>query len=283
MINNLVVISDTHVGCQLGLCCPKIKLSDGGTYLFSPFQEKIWNKWLEFWNEWVPIVTRGEPYGVVINGDLMDGRHHNSTTQISQNLADQEHIASEIFYPIAEKCALTESGERCLFITRGTPVHTGESAENEERLAERIKPHKDASGNNSAYEWWIRIGTGKTALCNFNHHIGTTGRAHYESSALMAELSDAYVEAGRWNGIPPDIVVRSHRHRFCEVKISSAGGDGIVVVTPGWQLKTPFVWKIPGGRNSNPQIGGIILRAGNEEHFTRHRVWNIERSPEVVI
>jgi hypothetical protein len=206
MINNLVVISDTHIGCQLGLCCPKITLDQGGTYTASPFQTKIWGKWREFWDEWVPIVTRGEPFGVVINGDLMDGRHHNSTTQISQNLADQEHIASEILYPIAEKCALTDTGERCLFITRGTPVHTGESAENEERLAERLRPHKDAVGNNSAFEWWIRIGTGKTALCNFNHHIGTTGRTHYESSALMAELSDAYVEAGRWHGIPPDIV-----------------------------------------------------------------------------
>jgi ribonucleoside-triphosphate reductase len=79
------------------------------------------------------------------------------------------------------------------------------------------------------------------------------------------------------------IVGNSHRHRFIEVKVSTAGGDGIVVVTPGWQLATPFVQKLPGGRTSTPQIGGILLRAGDEEHFTRHKIWNIERAPEVVI
>jgi len=31
-------------------------------------------------------------------------------------------------------------------------------------------------------------------------------------------------------------------------------------VTPAWQGKTPFVWKIPGGRLSQPQFGGVIIR-----------------------
>ena len=39
------------------------------------------------------IQKNNEPYAVLINGDSLDGVHHNSTTQISHNLGDQAFIA----------------------------------------------------------------------------------------------------------------------------------------------------------------------------------------------
>ena len=270
MKNNLIVISDPHCGCQFGLCPSEgVRLDGGGWYAPSRYQRQVWAWWQEFWSEWVPTVTRGEPFSVVVNGDATDGRHHRSVTQVSQNESDQARIAEQCLAPVVELC------EGDFYLVRGTEAHVGPSAENEERLAKSLGATPDSDGNYSRYELWLRIG-GK-CLCHLSHHIGTTGATHYESTAVMKELAEAFTEAGRWRDDPPDVVVRSHRHRGIEIKIPTARDYGISFTTPGWQLKTPFVYKIPGGRAAPPQFGGSLVRQGDEEFYARHRIWSLPR------
>ena len=274
-VRNLIIVSDTHCGCQFGLYpTGKTKVDGGGSYNPSTLQRKVWKYWLKFWNEWVPTACHGEPFAVVVNGDMLDGRHHGSVTQVSQNLADQQRIAEAVFAPIVEKC------EGRFYVIRGTEAHVGQSAENEENCARALKAIPDENGLYSRFELWVRVGKG---LCHILHHIGTTGSSHYESSAIMKELSEAYAEAGRWRNEPPDVVVRSHRHRHCEVRVPTSLGYGISFCTAGWQLKTPFVYKIPGGRYTTPQVGGSLIRQGDEDLYTRHKTWSIGRSKEVGI
>jgi hypothetical protein len=73
------------------------------------------------------------------------------------------------------------------------------------------------------------------------------------------------VEAARWGQPTPDFTIRSHRHRHSMITIPTVRGPAIVAVTPCWQGKTPFVWKIPGGRLSLPQWGGLVIRRGKGE------------------
>jgi len=276
-VNNVIVVSDLHCGCRMGLCPPgKHHLDEGGTYEPSKLQLKMWEWWREFWDEWVPKVTRGEPYAIVLNGDMIDGEHHGSKTPISTNINDQRHIAQKALRPEIEKC-------ENLYIVRGTEAHVGKSAEFEENFAESLGAVQTPTGEYSSWELWLRVGGKKGCLAHFMHHIGTTGRTHYESSAPMAELGEAFAEAGRWHDKAPDIVARAHRHRFIEVRLPAENGYGIVFVTPGWQLRTPFSQRIAGGRNSLPQFGGVLIRQGNEEHYTRSFVRNVSRVPEVVI
>jgi len=267
-IKNAIVISDLHCGCQMALCPPKVKLDTGGKYEASHYQMKIWECWQSFWNEWVPRVTRDEPYCVVLNGDALDGRHHNAVTQISQNLADQHNIAMEILGPITEKC----NGK--LYFIRGTEAHVGPAAENEERLARELKTVTDENGNYSRFELYLDLGG---CLAHFNHHIGTTGSMHYESTALMKEYTEFCADSARWARKLPDIVIRSHRHRKAEIKVPSHRGEGICFTTAGWQLRTPFVYRIPGGRITTPMIGGSLVRQGDEEFYARHQVWETKR------
>ena len=104
-LNNLVVVSDIHCGCRLGLLHPDgIKLDDGGLYQPSEFQILLWDYWREFWDKWVPNATRNEPYAVCFNGDALDGVHHKATHQISHNLSDQAAIAEQILAPIVKLC-----------------------------------------------------------------------------------------------------------------------------------------------------------------------------------
>lgn len=272
-IKNLVVISDTHCGCRFALCPPKVRLDGGAYYHASSSQTAILGCWHLFWDDFVPRATKGEPYSVVVNGDCMDGRHHKSTTQISQNLSDQQNIAYEMLYPIVEKC------DGRFYMIRGSEAHTGQSAENEEKLATALGAIPDENGHRSRHEMYIRVGEN---IVHVAHHIGTTSRLHYETSALMAEMAEFFGDSARWDEPFPQVVARSHRHRNCEIVVPTHRGSATCFATAGWQLKTPFVYRLPGGRVTTPMIGGSVVRQGDRKIYTQHETWQLQR-PKLVI
>ena len=273
--NNLVVISDLHIGDELGLCRPDSARTDnGGQYKPPEVIQKMWSWWEEFWGQWVPDVCRGEPFAVCVNGDAMDGRHHGAVHQWTQNLAMQQEEAEAILRPIVTLC------EGRYYHIRGTEAHVGPSGEQEESLARALGAIPNEDGQFARFEMWVRIGRG---LAHLSHHIGTSGSMSYESSALMRELSESYVESGRWNNEAPDWVARSHRHRNCEVRVHTHKGFATVFTTPAWQLKTPFAYRIAGARQSLPQVGGSLMRCGDEDLYTRHKVFNLQRAAEVTL
>ena len=122
--------------------------------------------------------------------------------------------------------------------------------------------------------------TKRTAVLWRSERRTGSGSAAHEASAVNAELTASYVEAARWGKEPPDYIVRSHRHRFIGVDLSSYKGFGSAIVTPAWQGKTPFAWKIPGARLTEPQIGGILIRQGDRQHYYNRFVKTFERSKE---
>lgn len=273
LLRNLVVVSDLHCGCRLGLHSDDpTPLDDGGTYHPSSLQRTVWEWWTEFWDDWVPEACHGEPYAVLVVGDTLDGVHHKSTSQISQNLADQAEIAYRILAPVVERC-----GKR-IYMIRGTEAHVGPSGVEEDRLARRLGAVPDQDGRYARWETWIELGEG---LIHATHHIGTTGSQAYESTAVMRELAEAYAEAGRWRQRPPDVLVRGHRHRHIEIRVPTSLGYGIAFTSPAWQLKTPFTYRIPGARQSLPQIGGSVIRQGDTDLYTRHWVRSPERTPTI--
>jgi hypothetical protein len=150
----------------------------------------------------------------------------------------------------------------------------------EERLARTLRAIPDEQGHSARYELWIAVGLG---LVHCSHHIGTTGASHYESTAIMKELTESYAEAGRWKLRSPDVVVRSHRHRHLEVRVPTSLGYGISFCTAGWQLKTPFGHRTAQGRVTSPQIGGSLIRQGDDDLYTRHFTRSIGRTETVVI
>jgi hypothetical protein len=277
-VRNLIVVSDTHCGCRLAICPPgDIPLDDGGTYRASKMQARLYALWREFFDDWLPEVTRGEPYDLLHNGDCIDGTHHGNTTQISHNIEDQLRIAYALLQPEVAKCKATGG---TYYHIRGTGAHVGQSGVYEEMLAMRLGAKPNAEGQHARYDLWKRVGGPDGPLVHALHHIGTTSSAAHEASAVNAELTATYVEAARWGKQPPDFIVRSHRHRSLAVDINSSRGYAAAIVTPAWQLKTPFVWRIPGARVSEPQVGGIVIRNGGEEFYYRRKVWSLDRSPE---
>jgi hypothetical protein len=269
-IKNVVVVSDIHAGSALGLCPPEgAPLDDGGVYKPSKAQLTMWSWWEEFWGEWVPWAVEGEPYCVVFNGDALDGVHHGTTTLISANLGDQAEIAHQILEPIVAKC------DGKYWHIRGTEAHVGQSAAEEERLAKRLGAVRSPEGHYARWELWKQLGD--ACLIHFLHHIGTTSSNAYEGTAVHKELVESFVEAARWGHQPPDFIIRSHRHRHFETKVMTGRGRASAVVTPGWQLKTPFTFKIAGARLSQPQCGGIVIRRNKDVHYAIEKVWSLSR------
>lgn len=275
MIKNAIVISDIHAGSKLGLMPPEVVLDEGTIVRQSPLQRKLWQMWKEFTGVYIPEWTKGEDYILVNNGDSIDGDHHETSTIITRNLNDQVKIADMILRPEINKPKCKK-----YFQIRGTEAHVGKSGQFEEQLAKGLGAEPIGKGKHKIYSrWdlWLQMGNG--SLVNFTHHVGNTNSAPYESTAVYKEYIEACVEAGRWGLKTPDVVVRSHRHRQMEIRIPTKRGYGISLVTPAWQLKTPFTFKLGLGRASTPQIGGYLIREGDEDVvYTRFKVWNIERS-----
>jgi hypothetical protein len=219
-------------------------------------------------------VTGGRPFDLVFNGDAIDGVHHGSTTQISHNIGDQVALGRAILAPLVEKAST-------YYHIRGTEAHVGQSAEHEERLARELGARPNSDGQFARYELWKRLMGPKGPLIHFLHHVGSTGSSAYEATAVYKELVESYVEAGRWGDEPPQAIVRSHRHRYLKAEVGAGAGYAFAVVTPAWQMKTPFAFKIPGARGSQPQIGGIVLKVGDEDGlYSRAFVRRIERPEE---
>ena len=272
-VSNVVVISDTHAGCRLALCPPDgVKVDDGGYYFPEGAQKKLWGHWEEFWNDWVPKVTEGEPFHVVHNGDAVEGIHHRSTTQISHNTYDQRKIGYRVLAPIAEK-ARASGGN--YYHVRGTEAHVGSSACDEEALAEQLQAVPNEQGQYARWDLWMNLGD---SLIQFLHHIGTISSMAYEGTALSKEVTEVMADCARWGTAPPDMICRGHRHRCYKVEYPTSRGRGIAIVGPGWQMKTPFAYKIAGARVSQPQFGGYVIRKKHGILYTLERVWTIDRS-----
>lgn len=266
----LVVTSDSHCGSTLGLCPPEFQLDDGGSYGVSIAQKALWAQWETFWRDFVPSVTRGRPYAWLHNGDSIEGEHHRTSQTISRNIEDQIRCAQRVFEPWVGKA-------RNFDIVRGTPAHVGEAGQNEETLA-RLLGCQVRDGQASRWEAWYEL---RGHLIHAAHHIGTTASVAYEHAALSRELMKTLVESAQWSERPPDLMIRSHRHRYSSAAVPSAHGTAEVIITPAWQLKTGFVWKT--NVLSKPQIGGIVIGADEYGLYHRRMIWTPPRSGVVAL
>jgi hypothetical protein len=248
----IIAISDLHIGSTVGLCPTSVRVVDGGTYSPNPFQKTLYKYWCNFWKVYVPQTIEGATKVIlVVNGDIIDNVHHFTVNILSNSIQVQEAAAIKTLKKIRELCPIKIDE---IYFVAGTEAHSGAAAECERRIAIALDGLPDTSGDVLPFQRWMDVNGTKF---HFAHTISTTSSAAYESSAPMRELVASMVEATQWGRQMPDVLVRSHRHRFIEVPIPTTKGRIRVVVTPGWQLRTPFVEKID--RMRMPHIGGVVF------------------------
>lgn len=243
----LLVISDLHVGSTVGLCPRDGLMGDDGVRIQpSRFQIGLCDAFDNLIQKTIAI-KRVSKRALIVNGDCIDGFHHNTVAVMTNNIDRQEAGAVEILSGISKYFDK-------IYINRGTEAHVQQSAQSEERIGRAIGAEKDEIGNHSAWQLWLDV---DGVVFNVAHHISTTSSSAYESSAVMRELVAAMVEAGQWGQQVPHVMIRSHRHRYILLDIPSQRGNIRAAVTPGFQLRTPFIERID--RMRLPHIGGLII------------------------
>lgn len=241
------VVSDLHCGSTLGLIQPQgVQLDDGGWYHPSTPQMALWGCWEEYWAEVKSKLKAGDRLFVAINGDLVDGDHHQTTQIVSRNMAATQHeIAMAVLGP-----AMALDPKRFVVI-RGTEAHVGKSAQFEERIAKDLGAV--ANPKLGTYSQWHFQALSEGVLMDFAHH-GSVGKLpHTRSNPAKTLAVKMIYSAAKHKQRCPDVAYRSHAHQEADTRDEFSVR---VIQTRGWQLSTAFVERIAAG--SLPEIGGII-------------------------
>lgn len=240
----IIVVSDLQCGSTYGLCPEEVSLLEGGKYRQNRIQRWLWVRWLDFckWSK-----AQGEKV-IVINGDWVQGIHpQRDISIISPSREVQKNVALDTIEPLLDDPKIVG-----VFVTRGTEFHDGPSGEDIEGLAKEIGAKRNELGKYSSWALWFQL-EGK--LIHFTHHIG------------MAPVYPTTPPASQWRLVKqmfadkgqsvPDVMVRSHIHRWGVFPDTSDGPLRFMFTMPGWQVVTPYVYK----RNplSLPDIGGMAL------------------------
>jgi UDP-2,3-diacylglucosamine pyrophosphatase LpxH len=265
-VHNIVVISDTHIGSSLAIM--PVGVTVNGEYVtMSVIQKQLHRFWNEFW-DWTYARLNGEPFVLVHNGDVIDGEHHQSKENITNQFSVQVGMAEELLKPHVDKSV----GFYCI---RGTEAHSGKSAEYEEIIAKHLGAIKcEETGAYTRYQMFAELGN---QLIDFSHHIGTSSAHAYKSSPAMRVMAASFATAGEWGLRVPNILIRGHSHDYVEVKRPNCR----VVVCPSWQAKTAFVWRVDTA--VTPVIGGLIIREGSEGVHIREKIFTVKRPDAVTI
>lgn len=244
----IAVVSDLHVGSSVALCPPKgIALEDGGRYIPNAAQLWIWDRWVEFWQEVKRRKKRGAQVIVVVNGEFVDGDHHETTQLASASPEIQAAAAIEVMGP---PMVLADE----LYVTRGTEAHSGKGAASDMSIARELGAVIDPStGTRAAYQWILNAGG---VVFDFAHHISGAMRLWSKGNNIRTEVLDMMTD-GR---DPPDVVVRSHVHTFAE---TGRNFRTYGVVTPAWQLKTEYANRIT--RRQSAEVGGLIFEVVDKQ------------------
>lgn len=240
---HIVLISDLHVGAMISPVPMTFEDESIG------FKSREWLRscFDTFCNEFVPNVTNGEPFVLVVNGDVIHGDWVRFGMLALRTKVKQMRAARELLRPIATAAS-------AVYIVQGTEIHT---ADIEDDIADEllqvanVRPSKEAPGHES-------LSLMMNGLHHrFRHHTSVAGRTWTEASNQANHLADDILRCRRVGVPTPDVFCLGHRHVFGQ----TLDGNGMSIVTPSWsgvdrhaRAKT---------REDFGSIGGCVLSYAN--------------------
>jgi hypothetical protein len=247
----LVTVSDLHCGSTVGLF-PEgaLSLDDGGTYTGSDAQAWLWRRWAAVFARLEEMLTaRPRPWFLLLNGDVIDGDHHNTYQIVSRHPLAELDIARAC---LALPLRLKPDG---IIVVRGTEDHTGRGASGEEGLAKALAEagHPVIRHPSGPYSWWHFVGLFDGVKVDAAHHGRMGARPWTSANATIAQAAEIFFEYARDSDRQPDLAFRSHFHRHAD---SYRAQPVRVIQTPAFQLASAYVRAKH--VNTLADIGGII-------------------------
>ena len=241
--NTIGIVSDLHCGSQWGLFPPKWvppKKNAGAPVEANVGQKYLWEWWMWHAKTWSDIVGGEGLDLLVINGDAIEGKQPRpkSTGLITADLQWQADIAYECMKPFVDKVR-----PKKIIRTVGTGYH---------EQPDNPLPALDARLGINSVDEEFNIKT-ETGILQVQHNPGSGG-AIYKGTIIDREILWSIITAALGKAPDANIIVRSHLHYHHTMMTHGK----TFVLTPGWQLQTPYARK----RNRyrwTPDIGGVLL------------------------
>lgn len=200
----MVVISDLHCGHHYGLTPPKWQTSS-----HERFQRPLW-EWFE------RTATKIKPEILVVNGDAIEGKgaKNGGVELITTDRHEQGDMAVE---------CLSKFGAKKIYMSFGTPYHTGPDENFERPLADKLDAEIENRLLLDVNGLWFDI----------RHHAPGSSTPYGPVASLQREKVMALLDERTRKG---DVIVRSHVHKTFAV----FDRQGAVFTTPCMQAHTEF-------------------------------------------
>jgi hypothetical protein len=266
----LACVSDVHAGGTTALCPEKIVLDDGGEYHASKAQRWLMQCWREYWARVDDRRTQlGAELYVVINGDAVEGDHHNTSAIISRNPNAQKIAVAKIL-----EVPLALRPDRIVII-RGTGAHVGEAGATEEALADGLRRDKRpiiSEPETGAASWWHWRAELQGVKLDVTHHGRIGQREHTRGSQIVLYAHDIHLAHTKNGERPPDLCLRAHNHKAAD---SYDAVKPRVIGTGAWQLGTGHVHKVQ--PDSLADIQGVIVTIQSGEYDVEKKQFHATR------
>lgn len=268
-----IVLSDLHCGSTAGIMPDRgimpegFHTLEGNEVKLNKIQEWLMYGWKDCW-EWFYTEFKGEPFDIIFNGDCTEAVHHNTKEVWSVNETDHLMAAHHL---IKDHCKRAEK----VYFTVGTEVHV---KDHEHALAFGLKskgvnvimPSGKGTQGGAWRTLYKRMGT---TLIKADHHITSSSRPYLEASQMSIHMGAERIEAARSGREVPKVYLRAHRHKFGMFN----DGYGMLVITPPWQTKTKFGYKVV--PHAVEQCGMVVLdwRNGGDLPVVHHRLHELQQ------
>lgn len=265
-------LCDLHSGGSTALCQRgQVQLLSGGYYTPSYLQGLIREQWREFIGT-VKAARHKRRLIVVVNGDVIDGDHHDTVELITPVLKNQRDIASELIDEFLTGTDYSPKNGDSLRFTMGTPAHAGQIAEQEEAIAEDFGavPFIPAGADTKARYLFPEVKLiVNGAKFYFRHQGPSVGRlVHTQENALYRFLKNEYLKslAGAYLA---DYYTFAHRHQYAEATFYKPS-EGVKLharIAPSWQMRTGYGMNF----SDHDEIGGMFYQVDGEQ-ITEHLI-----------
>lgn len=259
----IAVYNDIHAGSPVApFPMRQWQFSDSN---YSPsILQKILYSQLRDASEEIGRRRKGKRLIVVKLGDMVEGLHHGSKQVSTTRRAEHEAISLELMDRIDEWTGFTD-GDLEYFVA-GTESHVEESEERiaRDRDAQAYIPSDVAGGRDGVYVFPALSIMINGIDCFFAHHGPATGEGANKGNGLRNRVKNLYYEYLENGKSLPRLVIFADKHRKHYERFWRNGKTIDAIISPAWQVKTEFVYKIRPEALSNVGCTCLEIKANGD-------------------
>ena len=244
----LIAPSDTHCGSPVGLIHPKGFEGRNGFIKPTAVQKILWKQFEKSADQIRALRTKDTQLIVAINGDSVEGIHHNNHQVSSPYVDEHEGIFADVLDWYLNDIDFSQSSGDLLYFTAGTESHTGAGWVSENNVARdfgavpwlKYRKTDDRAGVYTHPRLLLDLFGIKFDIA---HHAeaGPGGRKWTRGNMYRSFLRSHYFELVDRREPVPDYFLRSHFHQFLNETVTGKQGSINGFILPALQDATNYV------------------------------------------